>query len=154
MIRRPPRSTRTDTLFPYTTLFRSPGYEPVQVQLGRPGHAEVLEQDRVAARLRRDAGFAALGSRGATPASSRGAARVAGVHERGTCALHSVEECPGIRAVEAPDDHRFQEPWIEVAQVHSVPGAGFGFQRFPVGDDAARFAAHVPQRPEIGSANV
>src|SRR3546814_5586236 len=25
MIRRPPRSTRTDTLFPYTTLFRSTG---------------------------------------------------------------------------------------------------------------------------------
>src|SRR3546814_9509721 len=25
MIRRPPRSTRTDTLVPYTTLFRSPG---------------------------------------------------------------------------------------------------------------------------------
>src|SRR3546814_7777886 len=31
MNRRPPRSTRTDTLFPYTTLFRSDGYEP------RPG---------------------------------------------------------------------------------------------------------------------
>src|SRR3546814_9340362 len=29
MIRRPPRSTRTDTLFPYTTLFRSPrGHAP------------------------------------------------------------------------------------------------------------------------------
>src|SRR3546814_1643517 len=26
MIRRPPRSTRTDTLFPYTTLFRSFGH--------------------------------------------------------------------------------------------------------------------------------
>src|SRR3546814_8498060 len=26
MIRQPPRSTRTDTLFPYTTLFRSHGY--------------------------------------------------------------------------------------------------------------------------------
>src|SRR3546814_6282062 len=26
MIRRPPRSTRTDTLFPYTTLFRAAGY--------------------------------------------------------------------------------------------------------------------------------
>src|SRR3546814_19626919 len=26
MIRRPPRSTRTDTLFPYTTLFRSPSF--------------------------------------------------------------------------------------------------------------------------------
>src|SRR3546814_5567335 len=28
MIRRPPRSTRTDTLFPYTTLFRSLGERP------------------------------------------------------------------------------------------------------------------------------
>src|SRR3546814_39399 len=28
MIRRPPRSTRTDTLFPYTTLFRSPFLSP------------------------------------------------------------------------------------------------------------------------------
>src|SRR3546814_18186210 len=27
MIRRPPRSTRTDTLFPYTTLFRSIAYQ-------------------------------------------------------------------------------------------------------------------------------
>src|SRR3546814_7247784 len=37
MIRRPPRSTRTDTLFPYTTLFRSaqirhavPGFRPLR----------------------------------------------------------------------------------------------------------------------------
>src|SRR3546814_6204899 len=28
MIRRPPRSTRTDTLFPYTTLFRSSSAQP------------------------------------------------------------------------------------------------------------------------------
>src|SRR3546814_17574735 len=27
MLRRPPRSTRTDTLLPYTTLFRSPEYQ-------------------------------------------------------------------------------------------------------------------------------
>src|SRR3546814_11891975 len=31
MIRRPPRSTRTDTLFPYTTLFRS-AHRPVQLK--------------------------------------------------------------------------------------------------------------------------
>src|SRR3546814_6331461 len=31
MIRRPPRSTRTDTLFPYTTLFRSRSQIPVWV---------------------------------------------------------------------------------------------------------------------------
>src|SRR3546814_9250526 len=42
MIRRPPRSTRTDTLFPYTTLFRS-------VLFNRPGdifaqlHTELIE---------------------------------------------------------------------------------------------------------------
>src|SRR3546814_16213200 len=34
MIRRPPRSTRTDTLFPYTTLFRSPEKEGVVTRLG------------------------------------------------------------------------------------------------------------------------
>src|SRR3546814_18160178 len=37
MIRRPPRSTRTDTLFPYTTLFRS-AHEPDH-QPGPGSHA-------------------------------------------------------------------------------------------------------------------
>src|SRR3546814_16385162 len=37
MIRRPPRSTRTDTLFPYTTLFRSRERPCVQSpRCGRP----------------------------------------------------------------------------------------------------------------------
>src|SRR3546814_17515783 len=57
MIRRPPRSTRTDTLFPYTTLFRSrdhhaqgqkfgPGWD---LKRGRGGirevefHAQILQ---------------------------------------------------------------------------------------------------------------
>src|SRR3546814_1039766 len=37
MIRRPPRSTRTDTLFPYTTLFRStaPPFLRLSVPVGR-----------------------------------------------------------------------------------------------------------------------
>src|SRR3546814_9402433 len=45
MIRRPPRSTRTDTLFPYTTLFRSgrhrrhgPGLEAAQASPGPARH--------------------------------------------------------------------------------------------------------------------
>src|SRR3546814_15524250 len=41
MIRRPPRSTRTDTLFPYTTLFRSPEFGvkkgPASLSHARPG---------------------------------------------------------------------------------------------------------------------
>src|SRR3546814_3820283 len=32
MIRRPPRSTRTDTLFPYTTLFRASGRRPGEMK--------------------------------------------------------------------------------------------------------------------------
>src|SRR3546814_10263984 len=44
MIRRPPRSTRTDTLFPYTTLFRSPaaGEMPIPSALAQlaPGDAD------------------------------------------------------------------------------------------------------------------
>src|SRR3546814_9896693 len=42
MIRRPPRSTRTDTRFPYTTLFRSAAGEPLSVtqdQIEFRGHA-------------------------------------------------------------------------------------------------------------------
>src|SRR3546814_8078899 len=37
MIRRPPRSTRTDTLFPYTTLFRSPVEQRRAVHAGGTG---------------------------------------------------------------------------------------------------------------------
>src|SRR3546814_14253160 len=36
MIRRPPRSTRTDTLFPYTALFRSMGRAIAQVIAATP----------------------------------------------------------------------------------------------------------------------
>src|SRR3546814_6717526 len=37
MIRRPPRSTRTDTLFPYTTLFRSSSCHSITLSLDRRG---------------------------------------------------------------------------------------------------------------------
>src|SRR3546814_13932558 len=45
MTRRPPRSTRTDTLFPYTTLFRSVG-DRVQVDLGLAAAGDAVEQQR------------------------------------------------------------------------------------------------------------
>src|SRR3546814_11523656 len=55
MIRRPPRSTRTDTLFPYTTLFRSPYFpKPLGLALreleaaARLGLAVLLALDRAA----------------------------------------------------------------------------------------------------------
>src|SRR3546814_3885184 len=43
MIRRPPRSTRTDTLFPDTTLFRSNQLAPVALEAGAALGAEALE---------------------------------------------------------------------------------------------------------------
>src|SRR3546814_13422491 len=61
MIRRPPRSTRTDTLFPYTTLFRSQvaenlvsnalKYAPesdieISVRSSAPGFWQLLVEDR------------------------------------------------------------------------------------------------------------
>src|SRR3546814_16485651 len=57
MIRRPPRSTRTDTLFPYTTLFRSnrdrriPTFvcldRVIDGSLAAEGHPAVLSSDPV-----------------------------------------------------------------------------------------------------------
>src|SRR3546814_2501307 len=50
MIRRPPRSTRTDTLFPYTTLFRSHYIFPLSgrtVQwppIVKPGYVQAVDQ--------------------------------------------------------------------------------------------------------------
>src|SRR3546814_3298546 len=43
-IRRPPRSTRTDTLFPYTTLFRSIDAEPDSITFQRRGACPTAAQ--------------------------------------------------------------------------------------------------------------
>src|SRR3546814_3653321 len=50
MIRRPPRSTRTDTLFPYTTLFRSRRPAPSAPGAHR-GHAGLPDEDPLAAQV-------------------------------------------------------------------------------------------------------
>src|SRR3546814_4236616 len=62
MIRRPPRSTRTDTLFPYTTLFRSAevvedvveadDLAAVAAVVGGAGHRVCLEHAALEDRLR------------------------------------------------------------------------------------------------------
>src|SRR3546814_7142362 len=50
MIRRPPRSTRTDTLFPYTTLFRSRSIGS-PIHPGRFGTEPMIIVDKALARL-------------------------------------------------------------------------------------------------------
>src|SRR3546814_19823950 len=51
MIRRPPRSTRTDTLFPYTTLVRSPAHGERPLQRAGAGGRPDLARGHGAARL-------------------------------------------------------------------------------------------------------
>src|SRR3546814_1297737 len=56
MIRRPPRSTRTDTLFPYTTLFRSQRIEQdarQRLEGGQRMGTAVDDLQRVAGQLQR-----------------------------------------------------------------------------------------------------
>src|SRR3546814_15675969 len=71
MIRRPPRSTRTDTLFPYTTLFRSAAQRGQAVlrhgrHLAREFPAEELHAGLLSPRqLLRPAGAAVQGGVGA-----------------------------------------------------------------------------------------
>src|SRR3546814_7818041 len=55
MIRRPPRSTRTDTLFPYTTLFRSPQAAQAQVVPAQVPPAQATQASPTASKPAGDA---------------------------------------------------------------------------------------------------
>src|SRR3546814_1537070 len=88
MIRRPPRSTRTDTLFPYTTLFRS------LVAADRLPIPLAVQRDGV---LAREAGHVDVGVGAAGNAEVRGAPAVDRViDEAALVAKHA-----GNRAIEA-----------------------------------------------------
>src|SRR3546814_637916 len=89
MIRRPPRSTRTDTLFPYTTLFRSDDHQ-------------FASAPRVPTTIYR-------------PASSRAAA-AGGAIQPAVC-VRQIEILPSIRnlqddpeTVVSPDHRRYRSP--------------------------------------------
>src|SRR3546814_8363392 len=87
MIRRPPRSTRTDTLFPYTTLFRSPVAAAGRTAL-RPGRPVRLRARAVADRAGERRGDRPAGA-GVLPARRRrGAGNAAGV--RDVCRVRST----------------------------------------------------------------
>src|SRR3546814_7850571 len=84
MIRRPPRSTRTDTLFPYTTVFRSRGWQC------RTHVIEKADEVRVALRgKRRTAGASGADAIGPGRASG-GPGGVRGRSEEHTSELQSL----------------------------------------------------------------
>src|SRR3546814_14307016 len=56
MIRRPPRSTRTDTLFPYTTLFRSYRASGLNLLIAAISYWNTVYMDRAAQHLQSSGG--------------------------------------------------------------------------------------------------
>src|SRR3546814_10907713 len=95
MIRRPPRSTRTDTLFPYTTLFRSlhrrGAYSRSAASARRPyalGDDDQLRARPDRWRLRRPASSGILGSRLGPAFAARRRISADGRYARRFGALH------------------------------------------------------------------
>src|SRR3546814_9772871 len=90
MIPRPPRSTRTDTRFPYATLVRSPWARPLDDHTPTPAAAATTSQP-VTARTIRAATPAATSQPRSRPGSTApAAARVAGRSEEHTSELQSL----------------------------------------------------------------
>src|SRR3546814_5602501 len=88
MIRRPPRSTRTDTLFPYTTLFRS-----CEKQARRPlwarGAGQFGKGRGAAERTRTSTGSPA------SPLAATGGHRGGSARRRALPGLDAVAQAPG-----------------------------------------------------------
>src|SRR3546814_14987369 len=141
MLRRPPRSTRPDTLFPYTTLFRSPRHAQPRIDDGHRVGAHAAGADRMvdgaalAARIAFDVGV--------------------GLHLRpGERLLHAERRQSGhreepARQADARPDH------VEIAGRGEVVRADGGRLRRVGRDGHDRAAALGPHRTDgAGNAGV
>src|SRR3546814_18606931 len=95
MVRRTPRSTRTDTLIPYTTIFRTPDGggdgglarlradpQPVDARPDRPGRGAAVLLRRTVRRLPGRPAAAAHARHGRVPGAGGDAAAARGDHHR------------------------------------------------------------------------
>src|SRR3546814_8800852 len=114
MIRRPPRSTRTDTLFPYTTLFRSCAARMARQEKGDGGALALHRIDRqLAARLADEAVDLAQAKAGSL-------AHVLGGEER---LQHAVDHMLGNTRARVA--HRSEEKTSELQSLMSISSAVF-----------------------------
>src|SRR3546814_9944681 len=171
MSRRPPRSTRTDTLFPYTTLFRS-GHalprgrphrtgrshrhraQPLRVRLApRRGHGPAARLRQGARRVRRSRGPAHHARQ------RRGAAGVAPVSEAGRPDSDLRDEVDAWLAEHWDPDLTVEAWWKTVAAAgwtapHFTPEqGGRGLSRRSQALVRKRFVDHGALR-QIGRAHV
>src|SRR3546814_12126161 len=113
MIRRPPRATRTDTLFPYTTLFRP--YPPDIAARAKTPAILMLDDHRLDFGLR-------------PPIEQRGADRLAHAKRQCIDGARAVERDPPGMALGTNKDvfgHRLPalKPWWSFSG-EKVPGSG------------------------------
>src|SRR3546814_11400377 len=100
-IRRPPRSTRTDTLFPYTTLFRSRAVDPEDLVV-------------LAARRRAAAGSAVDARRRGIPARTAAVAAHRGAEDRAVGPASEALRAAPVRGLAAqPPDAAVQRARTE-----------------------------------------
>src|SRR3546814_8989273 len=140
MRRQPPRSTRTDTLFPYTTLFRSAADDA-----GVAWVDDVERQHVVEAGVGRGLCGARAGAEGGGEAEITGAA--GGVVEAGGAGIHRLhlEACAGEEAGMATDATTEVEDAARTAapqQRHHGSDVEIGFQ--PVGPPGVALPLVVP----------
>src|SRR3546814_15405886 len=122
MIRRPPRSTRTDTLFPYTTLFRSEATRP----WAEPGNGGIVCHCELVTRREIEAALA-----GPLPARS-----LAGLKRRtrvtmGRCqgfyclgALAEITDghfAPELATADRSDERRVGKEWVSTCESGGGP---------------------------------
>src|SRR3546814_1537806 len=149
MIRRPPRSTRTDTLLPYTTLFRSDGTDVY------------FARQQVAGRLKE---VSAQLPAGVQPTLGPVATGL------GEIFMYMVEAAPDARRADGqpwtPTDLRSLQDWVIRPQLRNLAGVtevntiGGFVRQFHVTPDPAKLAAYgvslvdVQQALERNNANV
>src|SRR3546814_7707557 len=117
MIRRPPRSTRTDTLFPYTTLFRSIEQRKVRLDLPVYGYPEGAQRSRVDVHFHDDLGrglaYIANAVSGASELSHQ--LSVGRLHHEGLSAVRTSVE----RRADRGANHGFRQRLTSRSEEHT-----------------------------------
>src|SRR3546814_10521552 len=132
MIRRPPRSTRTDTLFPYTTLFRSGDRRLVREGIRR--HEVLLAQfDRVHLQLARRRLDDALDHIG----GFRPAGAAIGIHRRGVGEHRLDLGIDRRRGVLAGEQQRSEEHTSELQSLMRISYAVFCLKKKKISKESS-----------------